>query len=64
MFDAKLVTTMRPLRAGEALAQVRADDRLARRQARAVGVRRVAAQQQQAVAAELGEAARRRPARR
>ena len=43
------------LAAGEHAVQVRADDRLGVRDARAVDVRRVAAQQQQALAAELGQ---------
>ena len=43
------------LAAREHAVQVRADDRLALRDARAVDVRRVAAQQQQALAAELGQ---------
>ncbi len=44
-----------PVAAGEDLLEVRPDPRLARREPGPVGVRRVAAQQQQAVAAELGE---------
>ena len=44
------------LAAAEDVLQVRADDRLAGGEARAVGVRRVAAEQQQALAAELGQA--------
>ena len=45
------------LAAQERLLQVRADLRLARREARAVGVRRVAAEQQHALGPELREAA-------
>ncbi len=45
-----------PLAAREDLLQVRADDRLRRREAGAVDVGRVAAQQQHALAAELGQA--------
>ena len=56
MFDAKQVTTMRPSQRAEHAIQVRADDRLALADARPVDVRGVAAEQQDAVAAELGEA--------
>ena len=45
-----------PLAAREDVLEVRADDRLGRREARAVDVRRVAAQQQHALRAELGQA--------
>ncbi len=56
MFEAKLVTTMRPVGAREHLLQVRSDLSLGGREARTVGVGRVAAQQQHALGTQLGQA--------
>ena len=56
MFEAKLVTTMRPSQRAKTSSRCGPDARLRRREARAVGVGRVAAQQQHAVAPELGQA--------
>ena len=55
MFDAKQVTMMRPRAVVEHALEVGADDRLALRDARAVGVGGVAAEQQQALATHLGQ---------
>ena len=55
MFEAKLVTTMRPLQRAKTRSRFGPDRRLRDGDARAVGVGGVAAQQQHAVAAELGE---------
>ena len=63
MFEAKLVTTIRPSQRAKTLLEVRARRRDSLgREARAVGVRRVAAQQQHALARRARPAARRRRA--
>ena len=56
MFEAKHVTTIRPRAWGKTRSRFGPDAGLARREAGAVGVRRVAGQQQDALAAELGQA--------
>ena len=55
MFDAKQVTTIRPLQWWKTRSRCGPDDRLAVGDARAVGVGGVAAQQQQPLAAHLGQ---------
>ena len=55
MFDAKQVTTIRPSQRAKTSSRRGPDARLRQRHAGPVGVGRVAAQQQQALAAELGE---------